>query len=298
MKCPPISIIIPTFQGAKYLEQAIQSVLDQQYSNLELIVMDGASQDETFEIIKRYSSSLAHWESIPDRGQSHAINKGLARATGEIITFLSSDDYYLPGTFADVAEKYRQNPGVGAIIGGFAFLDDGGRMPGDAIPPFIAGPTPVDLTLGPPGKYRLHQVATFYTCSALDAVGRAVREDLRYVMDRELLYRICRRFPLALSNLPYGVFRRHPASKSAADILPFAREFASLYFSAVSGDPQQDHLRKNMVRYRLSRGYVKYASATRRFPDSFIALVRAGLSFPSLFLTAGYWRNYLLPPKN
>lgn len=291
MKYPQISIIIPSYNQGKYLEQAIQSIKLQDYSSTELIIIDGGSSDGSLDILEKYSSQLTYWESVPDQGQSHAINKGFQHATGEIITFLSSDDYYLPGTFLDVAEHFNQNPNAGAIIGGFAFLDDGKARSSEPIHPLIDGPTPVDLTLGPPGKYRLHQVATFYSRTALDVVGRFVREDYKYVMDRELLYRICREFPIILSQKTYGLFRRHPDSKSVGEILPFSREFSDLYLSALSGDYFKDRLRKKMAKYRLARGYVKYGKTVRHFPKSILTLIRAGLIYPSLFVTRSFWRK-------
>ncbi len=272
--------------------QAIESVLGQTYPEIELIVIDGDSQDESLEVIRRYAEKIAYWVSEPDCGQSHAINKGFARATGEIITFLSSDDYYLPGTFADVAEKYRQNPASGAITGAFCFWDDSQPAPGAPIPPFLGRPSPCDLTLGPPGIYRLHQVATFYTRAALDAVGRMVFEDLKYVMDRELLYRVCRYFPLTLSSVTYGVFRRHPGSKSVAEILPFACEFAHIYREALTGDSAQDRQRHKMASYRLSRGYVKYAGVIPSVREAFFSLLRSAWITPELILSRGYWKQF------
>jgi glycosyltransferase involved in cell wall biosynthesis len=289
---PNLSIIIPSYNQGQYIEQAIRSVVEQGYPKLELIVIDGGSSDASLDTIKKYSSSIVYWESTPDRGQAHAINKGFARATGEIITFLSSDDYYLSGTFFDVAEQYCRNPGSGAIIGGFCFLDEGQSTPNQPILPFIEGPTPVDLTLGPPGKYRLHQVATFYTRSTLDAVERTVREDMKYVMDRELLYRVCRQHPIVLSQKIYGVFRRHDRSKSVSEILPFAREFSDLYLSALSGDKQRDQLRKKMAIYRLSRGYLKHANVSQCFTDSCLSLLRALRISAPLMLSAGYWKIF------
>lgn len=211
------------------------------------------------------------------------------------MTFLSSDDYYLSGSFFDVAERYQSNPYAGAIIGAFSFLNMDSGKPDDPILPFINGSTPVDLTLGPPGKYRLHQVSTFYIRSALDRVGRNVREDMRYVMDRELLYRICRRYSIVVTQKTYGVFRRHLESKTVLEILPFSREFADLYLSSLSGDPRSDHLRKRMAKYRLARGYVKYAKAIQRFPQSVLALGHAGFIYPSLLTSTSYWGRFLNP---
>jgi glycosyltransferase involved in cell wall biosynthesis len=295
---PRISVIIPSYNQGAYLEQAICSVLEQDYPALELLVVDGASADNSLDIIRKYENRLGWWVSEPDQGQSDAINKGFARATGEIITFLSSDDYYLPGAFADVAARYRQNPNVGAIIGAFSFLDEGQPVPDAPILPFLNIPSPCDLTLGPPAVYRLHQVSTFYTRAALDAVGRSVREDLKYVMDRELLYRVCRRFPLVLSNLPYGVFRRHAESKSVAQILPFAREFAQIYREALNGDPRQDQQRRDMANYRLSRGYIKYANAVAHPLRRWFALFMAAKITPSLALSPSYWAFYLKQKKS
>lgn len=297
MNFPRISIVIPSYNQGAYLEQAIRSVLEQDYPNLELLVVDGASVDNSLEILRKYENRLAWWVSEPDRGQSQAINKGFARATGEIITFLGSDDLYLPGALADVAAQYRQNPQARAIIGAFSFWDAGQPAPGAPILPFLNIPSPCDLTLGPPAVYRLHQAATFYTRVALDAVGRSVREDLRYVMDRELLYRVCRCCPLVLSNRPYGVFRRHPESKSVAEILPFAREFAQIYREALTGDQAQDRLRRKMANHRLARGYVKYANAMKNPARRFSALLLAAWHTPSLVISASYWSSFFKPKR-
>ena len=106
---PRITIVTPSFNQGQYLEQTICSVLDQRYPNLEYFIIDGGSTDASVEIIKKYESHLAFWESEPDRGQAHAINKGFARATGDIICWLNSDDMFLPGTLSFVASKLDVN---------------------------------------------------------------------------------------------------------------------------------------------------------------------------------------------
>ena len=111
-----ISIVTPSFNQANYLEQTIQSVLDQDYPNLEYIIMDGGSTDGSVEIIRKYEKYIAHWESNSDKGQSDAINKGLKYCTGDIFNWLNSDDYYNSGALKTVAKAFHEN---GAdVIGG------------------------------------------------------------------------------------------------------------------------------------------------------------------------------------
>ena len=99
---PKISIITPTYNQGEFIEETIQSVIQQGYPNLEYIIIDGGSTDQTVNIIKQYESYITYWISEPDRGQAHAINKGLMVATGDVLDYINSDDYYLPHTLIKV----------------------------------------------------------------------------------------------------------------------------------------------------------------------------------------------------
>lgn len=105
-----ISVITPSFNQGEYLEQTIHSVLDQRYTNLEYIIIDGGSTDNSVEIIKKYEKYLAFWISEPDRGQSHAINKGFKKSTGDILCWLNSDDLFHSGTLEKVNNYFIENP--------------------------------------------------------------------------------------------------------------------------------------------------------------------------------------------
>jgi len=119
--------VTPSYNQAKYLEQTIQSVLEQDYTRLEYLVVDGQSTDNSVEIIKRHADKLTWWVSEKDAGQGDAVNKGIARAKGDIIAWLNSDDYYLPGTISAVVKVFEENPDVVMIYGDMLAVDESGQ---------------------------------------------------------------------------------------------------------------------------------------------------------------------------
>ncbi|MEP6895451.1 MAG: glycosyltransferase family 2 protein, partial [Chloroflexota bacterium] len=146
-KQPLISIVTPSYNQAKYIEQTIRSVLEQDYPQIEYLVVDGKSTDDSVDIIKKYvlesgsllpvigqqavrlqSRSIDWWVSEKDSGQGEGINKGLARAKGEIIAWLNSDDIYLPGTLAKVVKAFEENPDVVMVYGDMLAVDENGQM--------------------------------------------------------------------------------------------------------------------------------------------------------------------------
>ena len=125
---PLVSIITPSFNQAAFLEQTIRSVLEQDYPSIEYLVIDGGSSDGSVEIIKRYADRLAWWVSEKDNGQAEAINKGFARAKGEYIAWLNSDDYYQPGAISAAVAVLQQHPEAGIVFGDVQVVDKGGRV--------------------------------------------------------------------------------------------------------------------------------------------------------------------------
>ena len=123
MSHPKISVITPSFNQAAYLERTILSVLDQDYPNIEYIIIDGGSTDGSVDIIRKYANRLTNWVSESDRGQAHAINKGLQQATGTWIAWQNSDDVFYPGTFSQLAQMAAMYPDVDLIIGNMNLID-------------------------------------------------------------------------------------------------------------------------------------------------------------------------------
>ncbi len=124
---PKISVVVPSFNQAKYLELTLRSIIDQDYPNLELIVIDGGSKDESKNIIQKYQMYMKYWCSEPDGGHPEGIIKGFSYATGEILCFLNSDDLFESGTLRDVGEYFFLHPGVDAVYGDALWIDAKGN---------------------------------------------------------------------------------------------------------------------------------------------------------------------------
>jgi glycosyltransferase involved in cell wall biosynthesis len=121
---PKISIVMPSFNQARFIERSILTVLNQGYPNTELIVIDGGSSDGTVELLKKYDHAISYWVSEKDNGQSDALNKGFARATGDFYGWLNSDDLYAPGAFHKAASAFRQNPKKKVVFGDWLSIDE------------------------------------------------------------------------------------------------------------------------------------------------------------------------------
>ncbi len=206
---PLVSVVTPTFRCARFIEDAIRSVLSQDYPRIEYIVVDGGDDVETPKIIERYSSRIAAYIREPDGGQSAAINKGLRLAQGEIVAWLNADDMYLPGAVSAAVAAFQAGPGAALFYGDAVFCDEHGR--------FLRYFTEVE-----PHQPRRLLTQADYICqptvfmrrSALDRVG-LLDEGLHYVMDWDLW---CR-FALAggafhYERRPIAVNREHGDTKT------------------------------------------------------------------------------------
>ncbi len=186
---PKISIVTPSYNQGKFIEETIQSVLSQNYPNLEYIIIDGGSTDNSVEIIKQYKSQITYWVSEPDRGQTHAINKGIEKATGEILAYLNSDDYYLPGTLHAVAEYFTNHREIDLLHGRCCYVDTYGELIGEQIGSIHTFDEIIDLWGVWWQKRQFVQPEVFWTKRISDRVG-LFNESLYFVMDYEYWCRI------------------------------------------------------------------------------------------------------------
>lgn len=221
-----ISIITPSFNQGHFIEETITSVLEQNYPNLEYIIMDGGSTDNTVEVIKKYERYITHWESVKDKGQSDAINKGFYKATGEIINWLNSDDYYEKDSLHKVADAFTQKNinvfgGRSRVFGnGDTYLSNGTDVYAHNI----------DKTIG---WARIDQPETFFRHSVLKEIGY-LNDVLHFTMDKEMWMRYLLKFGLAgihKTNDLLVHYRLHETSKTVSLQKGFTEETHNIYYT-------------------------------------------------------------------
>jgi glycosyltransferase involved in cell wall biosynthesis len=261
-----LTIITPSYNQAAFIERTLRSVLDQGYEPLEYIVVDGGSTDGSVEIIERYADQLGWWVSEPDEGQTDALNKGLAHATGDVVAYINSDDYYLPGAFDAAIEALERTDALWAV-GAARFVDADDRV------------TEVWRPQPPPkrrhwwilGPWGVPQAATFWRREVFERFG-PFREDMHYVFDTEFGIR------LALGDaLPVLIDRElavrvvHAEAKSW-DRGPFDREqerFVELHGPSLSfWERAELHVSRLLLKTRVYRALSVLASFGRRLSFS------------------------------
>ena len=177
---PKISVVTPSFNQVKYVSSTIESVLNQDYDNVEYIVVDGGSDDGSVRVIKEYERQLAHWISEPDDGQSDAINKGFVRASGDILCWINSDDVFVQGALGAVAESLGDKVAPSWLIGSTQIVDSENRAIRVKVPRTVNQQTFIRW-----GTSSFPQQSTFWTRSMWDRAG-PLRKDLHYTMDLAL----------------------------------------------------------------------------------------------------------------
>ena len=206
---PLVSIVTPSFNQARFLEDTIQSVLSQNYPRLEYIIVDGGSTDGSVDIIKKYESRLAWWVSEKDKGQTDAINKGFTHAKGDILAWLNSDDTYEPGAIDAAVKLMQPNPEIGLLYGDANFIDEDGKVIGK----FNAAQT--DLKRLREGYVHIPQQAAFFRGNLWRKIG-PLDPSFYFAMDYDLWIRLATRSQVKYIPQTWANFRLHTAGKTTA----------------------------------------------------------------------------------
>ena len=211
-----VTIVTPSYNQAPYLETTIRSVLEQEYPELEYMVIDGGSTDGSVEVIQKYADYLAYWVSEKDAGQAEAIRKGLARAQGEIVAWLNSDDYYLPGAIAAAVRAFEQHPEAVLVYGNMLAVDENGQT--------INLLDYKQLTLNDLLCFQIiGQPAVFFRREAYER-GGGLDPNFHFLLDHHLWIRMAQQG--AIRHIPqrWAAARFHASAKNRAQAVKFGKE--------------------------------------------------------------------------
>jgi glycosyltransferase involved in cell wall biosynthesis len=256
---PKLTVITPSYNQGAFIERTIRSILDQGYENLEYLIVDGGSTDETVEIIERYADRIAWWVSEPDDGQTDALNKGLRRATGDIVAYINSDDYYLPGAFDHVVRAFEEQPEARWVVGACRFVnaDDSLR---NVWTPELPQQRRHWWMLNPWG---VPQPSSFWRRDLFTELG-LFREDMHYVFDTEHALRCAYAgYMPALIDAELSVRVIHEEAKSW-DRRPFTEEmkrFVGLFGPALT---PRERAFLTVDRALIAAGFYRAANAVSR----------------------------------
>jgi glycosyltransferase involved in cell wall biosynthesis len=269
---PLVTIITPSYNQAAFLEETIVSVLGQDYPRIEYMIVDGGSTDDSAVIIRKYESGLAYWVSECDCGQANAVNKGLQRATGEIVGWVNSDDLLAPGAVRKAVAAFAAHPAAGVIYSDFDALEhESGRRERRR-----ARPTDFKDLVGYGNA--IPQPTGFFRRTLAKQIG-GLDEGLHLCLDWDFWLRLSRMTCFDyLAGESLAVLREHAAAKSAAHPVSWAREYF-LVLDRVFADPALEPTVRPLRRLAYSRAYWRTASAALRvgqaWPIGLQALLRS-----------------------
>ena len=249
---PRITVVTPSYNQAEFLERTIRSVLDQNYTNLEYIIVDGGSTDGSVDIIRKYESQLSWWVSEPDNGQADAINKGLSRATGDWLAWQNSDDVYSPGAFADLVASAKKYPLAGFIVGNISLIDASDRLIRD-----LRYITPNYNALRAEGMLLANQAA-FWRRSMQVELG-PIDDRLHYLFDYEWFLRLAVHTKGVHIGRTWGALRRHDATKTSTQAAAFQDEMKRVLSGREMPTWQIGIYKLRRYALLIAQGHLKYA---------------------------------------
>lgn len=273
-----LTIITPSYNQGEFIEATMLSIINQHYNNLEYIVIDGGSQDSTYSIIKKYHFYIDYWVSEPDRGQAHAINKGLGIASGDVVAFLNSDDLYLPGAFNAISDFFQQNISCAWVCGDTIMFGENQRtILQETIVPESAKQALTWQSRSPqPGMFWRREL-----------LADGFDETLNYCFDHELYIRLLQAgHKCHHLNVPIAAYRLHPSSKTVAEQDKFEIEFDKI---AERYEPMLNIRDRNLskaIRY-VRKSYKKAGEGDQS--DAVKWLAKSLLVTPEITLHRPFW---------
>lgn len=265
-----VSIVTPSYNQVEFLETTIQSVLGQNYLELEYIIVDGGSTDGSVDIIKIYEDQLSWWVSEPDKGQASAINKGLKKATGDIVAWLNSDDVYAPGAVQEAVEIFRSHPEAVLVYGDAVSIDQDGK-------PFHYQEFREYYLEDLVGFHIICQPAVFIRKVTLESAGY-LDESYHFLLDHQLWLRVAQYGEIHYVPDVWAFPRYHPGAKNIARSADFAKEALHL----LGWMKEQPRLSKIITENKVNVMARYYRFSARYFLDAgmaFRALKHYGLAF-------------------
>lgn len=224
---PLVSIVTPSLDQGPFIRATIESILSQDYPNLEYWVMDGGSKDETLEILRSYGDRVS-WVSEPDNGQSQAVNKGWKRSQGEILGWVNADDLLGPLAVRSAVEALLAKQDIGAVYGDTLYIDEADK----AIQGYPTRIFNYEVLAGETENF-IPQPSVFMRRNVLEKAG-FLNETFHYVMDYDLWLRLGLIAPMEYLPMRMAILRLHPSAKTVKSMSKFANEFASMYESLFS----------------------------------------------------------------
>jgi glycosyltransferase involved in cell wall biosynthesis len=286
MSRPLVSVVVPSYHQGKFIRETLDSILEQDYRPIEVLVIDGASKDDTVDVLRSYGErNDLRWWSEPDHGVVDAVNKGLAKAAGEIVAIQSSDDCFTPGAIAKAVEAFA--PGVVMVVGEVEYIDAGSRRIGEThLPPFTIETYLAKRTFVP-------QPAAFFTMEAAKRAG-GWQADVSYAADADYYLRIAALGTVVKLDEILGRYRYHEEQRDRAGER-IARDWATAVRRWLDATHASRRLRRiaQLGIHLTNAHYTSDARWARRTAE----LYRAAFVSPLVVLQSDFPRRELIPGR-
>jgi glycosyltransferase involved in cell wall biosynthesis len=284
---PLVSIVIPSFNQGQFIAETLSSCLMQSYRPIEIVVQDGGSTDDTVSILRSFETSELSWVSEPDRGVVDAVNKGLRRAKGDILTIQSSDDLFLDGAVQAGVDVISGDPAIGLVYGDVELIDEESRVTG------VDVQGPFDLAKYFGRLMYVPQPGAFFSRKALAAVG-GWREEFSFTADADLWFRIAIRFPVRKLDRVMARYRYHPFQRDRQGT-KICRDWEKMVRYLIASEPLDGRTRRH-ARSGIFLARHRYADP-QNWWERTISLYRALFVNPAALTYSNFPRKELLPGR-